>query len=137
MTVDLTSSWFIAPGCEDQVEAALTQLAAAVLQDEPGTLTYLVHRPLPATSGLQSLPPPPGELVLFFERYADVAAFQAHVNGPLFQGFVANYGQCFIGTGGKPFSTVQFLTPIAGFVERGGDTDDQRENDQSSHTHLT
>ena len=43
--VSLTSQWFIRPGCEAEVHAAVTRLAFDVRMQEPDTLTYLVHTP--------------------------------------------------------------------------------------------
>jgi predicted enzyme related to lactoylglutathione lyase/quinol monooxygenase YgiN len=114
--VSLTSHWFIAPGREIEARQALMALPAAVQANEPGTLTYLVHTPYGADARLQSLPPPEPLRVLFFETYADPDAFLAHVNGPTFTHFVATYGHCFVGTNGKPYTTVQFLDLLAGFV---------------------
>jgi predicted enzyme related to lactoylglutathione lyase/quinol monooxygenase YgiN len=116
--VSLTSRWFIQPGLEGVVLPALIQLAAQVQADEPDTLTYLVHFPFVADIRLQSLPPPDPLMVLFFETYASPDAFLAHVDGPTFTSFVAEYGQCFVQAGGKPYTTVQFLDFLAGFAGR-------------------
>jgi predicted enzyme related to lactoylglutathione lyase/quinol monooxygenase YgiN len=121
--VSLTSQWFIRPGCEDQVIEAVTQLAAEVESQEPGTLTYLVHTQWAGDGGLQSLPPFNPLSLLFFEIYRDAQAFQDHVNGPLFTQFVQLYGDHFVTSGGKsiaegarPYTTVQFLSRRAGYV---------------------
>lgn len=115
--VCLTSRWFLKPGCEDKVLAAIrSDMVPQIEAGEPGTLTYLVHRPLGDRDGLQSLPPTDAALLLFYEEYASPAAFQAHVTGPIFTGFVADYGDCFVEAGGKPFTTVTFLSRETGFV---------------------
>ncbi|MCV4339523.1 antibiotic biosynthesis monooxygenase [Pseudomonas capsici] len=118
MPISLTSQWFIQPGQEMEARQALMQLALDVQASEPGTLTYLVHTPFGADARLQSLPPPDPLLVLFFETYASPDAFLAHVNGPLFTGFVAQHGHCFVSSNGKPYTTVQFLDTLAGFSGR-------------------
>ena len=114
--VSLTSTWFMKPGAEDELLPALQTLARVVETEEPGTLTYLVH--LPSGEGsLQSLPPPNATSVTFFETYRDADAFRDHVNGPRFTRFVADYGALFVaGPGGQPYTTVDFLSPLAGFA---------------------
>ena len=123
--VSLTSQWFIRPGCEGQVQDAVKKLAANIASQEQGTLTYLVHMTWTDTSVLQSLPPSVAPSLLFFETYRDADAFKAHVRGPLFKQFVTEYGHCFIssdpipndtGPGANPYTTVQFLSQVAGFA---------------------
>ena len=115
-TISLLSQWFIAPGCEAEAIAAIRQVAANVQAGEPGTLTYLVHTPFTGVPPLQSVPPSPPGSVVFFETYANAEAFVAHVTGPIFTEFVAQYGHCFVTAHGSPYTTVQFLHDIAGFA---------------------
>lgn len=124
-SVSLTSQWFIRPGFEKRVQKAVKKLAADIASKEPGTLTYLVHMPWADTGVLQSLPPSTAPSLLFFETYRDADAFKAHVRGELFGQFVKDYGHCFIpsdpitddpGSKAGPYTTVQFLTRVAGFV---------------------
>jgi uncharacterized protein len=117
--VSLTSTWFIRPGCEEAVDAALQQLAVDVEQHEPDTLTYLVHLPYQSDSRLQSLPPADPLSVLFFETYRNADAFFKHVNGPVFTGFVQQYGHLFVSSNGKPFTFVDYLETRAGFMRTG------------------
>nr|WKF61250.1 hypothetical protein HUO10_005781 [Paraburkholderia busanensis] len=114
--VSLTSNWFIRPGCEEAADAALRALALEVERQEPDTLTYLVHRHRPDTPKLQSLPPGDPLTVLFFETYRNADAFLRHVNGPVFTQFVQQHGDLFVQSNGKPFTTVEFLDTLAGFV---------------------
>jgi quinol monooxygenase YgiN len=118
----LTSTWTIKRGKERPAIAALKRLARQVEQGEEGTLLYLVHVP---DMRLESLPTPSNLEVVFFEVYKDKAAFCAHVNGPIFEGFVAKHGDLFLSTEGvcgggegaaKPFSTVEFLERKGGFI---------------------
>lgn len=115
-TVSLTSNWFIRPGCEQAADAALRVLAREVQLEEPDTLTYLVHRPFHDPAQLQSLPPGNPLTVLFFETYRNADAFLRHVNGPVFTQFVQQHGDLFVQSNGKPFTTVEFLETLAGFV---------------------
>lgn len=116
--ISLVSGWFIEPGCEDAVRAALMDLAEAV-RAEAGTLTYLAHFTTGAPVGIGALlsprPPDPPSL-LFYETYRDAAAFNDHVNGATFQNFVRNHGRLFRQVGGRLYTTLQFLDRVAGFV---------------------
>lgn len=122
--VSLTSRWFIKPGCEQAAGAALRQLAHDVERDEPDTLTYLVHRPYLADSRLQSLPPAEPRTVLFFETYRNADAFLRHVNGPAFRAFIERHGELFVAANGKPFTFVEFLETLTGFVRAGASSTD-------------
>jgi hypothetical protein len=115
-SVSLISEWFIKPGCEEAALTALKQLAEEVRLNEPETLTYLVHTPFDSDPQLESLPPATPQSVLFFEVYRDANAFLHHVNGPVFTGFVKQYGALFRAAHGNPFTTVEFLATQAGFV---------------------
>lgn len=119
--VNLISRWFIKPGQEAEASAALARLAQDVRAQEPDTLTYLVHRPA-GDARLQSLPPSEPGAVVFFESYRSTEAFLRHVNGPVFQNFVASHGDLFVPIGEShpvPFATVEFLRKEAGFVRTG------------------
>ena len=116
MTLHLTSQWFIKPNCEQEVLDAVTRLASCVEAEEPDTLTYLVHVPHVINEpNLPSLPPADSRMLLFFEVYRDVQAFQNHLRGRLFTEFVHDFGDRFVSANGKPFTTVQFLSLHAGF----------------------
>ncbi|MGG1948745.1 antibiotic biosynthesis monooxygenase [Trinickia sp. NRRL B-1857] len=118
--VSLTSRWFVRPGCEQAAEEALRQLASDVERNEPDTLTYLVHQPYRGDGRLQSLPPSEPRTVLFFETYRSADAFVRHVNGPVFGAFVERYGELFVASNGKPFTFVEFVQTLAGFVRAAG-----------------
>ncbi len=60
-----------AKGKEGALAALLTEQAGVVLRSEPGCLVYRVHR---STTDPM--------LFLFYETYADDAAFEAHRNAP-------------------------------------------------------
>ena len=60
-------------GKGDALAALLTEQVAAVLAAEPGCLVYRTHR---------STTDP--DLFLFYEQYADQAAFEAHGRAPHF-----------------------------------------------------
>ncbi len=119
--VSLTSRWYIRPGCEDSILGAIREvLVPAVETHEPGTLTYLVHRPFAADPRLQALPPTDAQTLLFFEEYASPDSFLSHVHGQIFGDFVARHGDGFVQVDGKPYTTVTFLSRQAGFVRASG-----------------
>lgn len=118
----LISTWTIKEGSERQAVAALKRLAKQVNEQEPDTLVYLVHVP---DMRQPSLPTPPALQVVFFEIYRSKAAFDSHVNGPVFQGFLAKHVGLFLSTkvkcpdGGEvtqPYTTVEFMRREAGFI---------------------
>src|ERR1043165_4515931 len=118
--VDLVSGWYIRQGCESAASEAVLSLAAAGAE-EPGTLVYLVHFSAGTPAGVAPTPAPlptdPPNL-LFYESYWDPEAFNDHLRGPAFQNFLSEHGALFRQVDGKPFSTVQFLERVAGFVRQ-------------------
>lgn len=119
----LCSKWTIKRGEEEETGiAALADLAREVQEQEEGTLVYLVHVP---DMTQPSLPTPSGLEVVFFEVYRDEQAFADHVNGAIFQQFVARYKDLFLPVtvttqdGEKvtgPLMLVEFLERKAGFI---------------------
>ena len=61
-------------GTEDEAEAAFRKQIDYVTREEPGTLEYVMHR-------LKKDP----TVFLFYERYADAAAFDKHGKSPAMQ----------------------------------------------------
>jgi len=94
---------------------AIANLAAEVQANELGTLMYLVHTPY-SDATHPSIPPTNTGEIVFFEMYADLAAFDTHVSGPYFQRFLADYGGMFVQHNEQPFVTCEFLSPNSGFV---------------------
>ena len=111
----LTSRWNIKPGCEAAAKAALKKLAKDVQKNEPDTLLYLVHTPDMSQTSLPGVSP---QAVLFVESYKNKAAFNNHVNGPVFQQFLTKHRGLFEVFPGdtNPFMQVEFLRREAGFV---------------------
>ncbi len=60
-----------AKGKGDALAALLTEQSAVVRQNEPGCIVYRLHRAVDDP-----------ELFLFYETYADAAAFDAHRRAP-------------------------------------------------------
>ncbi len=113
----VTSQWFIRPGADDEVVRAVREeLVPAIEADEPGTLMYLVHRPITTGPPLASLPPPDPGALLFVEEYSSPESFHRHVTGAAFTGFVARHGADFLQVNASPYTTVTFWSRRAGFV---------------------
>ena len=114
--LSLISFWYLVPERQTEGVVALKQLARDVLAAEPDTLSYVIH--VPFTKGgdsIQSLPPSTPHSVLFYEVYRTPEAFLHHLNGPVFKNFVERHGSLFLSAHGAPFTTVEFLSRVAGF----------------------
>lgn len=102
--ISLTSKWMLKNGCPEELYQELAGLADTVKAAEPDTLMYMVHLDAPQCLDEDNNPiePPPQPIALpaqrsvtFFEAYKDEVAFSRHVNGPVFQGFLKNFGHYF------------------------------------------
>ena len=91
----------IQPGKEDEAEKAISEMVAAVEANEPGALTYIMHRSQKD----------PGEITVF-EVYADAEAFNAHGQTSHMATLRSGFGPLF-----DPASVkIERLERIAGFV---------------------
>ncbi len=91
-------------GKEEEALAKVTALAEAVQANEPGTLAYVVHRSQENPSE-----------VVFFERYADGAAQEAHAKSEHMGAMRENFAEIF-----DPASIkIEQLDHIAGSVRAG------------------
>jgi quinol monooxygenase YgiN len=118
----VTGRWSIKQGCEAKARTALKQLARNVQEKEPDTLLYLVH--VPSMKGF-SFPAASPLDVIFVEGYKDLAAFNAHLNGPVFTQFLDKHLDLFLTSpvtlpdGRKKNSllfTAESLLRLGGFV---------------------
>ena len=108
----IISKWTILDHFRDEVIAALKALVIKVQQAEPDTWAYTVHTP---DFNQPSLPTPAAGEVIFFEIYKDEAAFLSHVSGPVFTDFVATFGDMFLSSHGRPYTTLEIMIQEAGF----------------------
>jgi quinol monooxygenase YgiN len=92
------------PGKEDAALAQFRKMVKSVEANEPGVLVYAFHR----------LQDDPSELV-FWEAYADDAAFKAHAGTPHMGEMRAAFAELFDPTTVK----LERLERIAGFVRAG------------------
>ncbi len=89
------------PGKEDEAMAAFLGMVEKTEANEPGTVAYVLHR-------LQN---DPSELV-FFEAYADDAAFKSHMGSEHMKVMRAAFGELFDTTTVK----MERLERVAGFA---------------------
>jgi quinol monooxygenase YgiN len=109
----IIARWTILDGKRDEAIAALGELAQAVEAEEPFTWMYTIHTP-DLTQG--NLPTPPENEVIFFSVFEDADAFQKHLNGPVFQDWVAKYLDLFLVSHDYLFVLAEYLDRQAGFV---------------------
>ncbi|MCB9246371.1 MAG: antibiotic biosynthesis monooxygenase [Flavobacteriales bacterium] len=119
MALHLISRWLIRESQTDEAELALQQFEKMAME-EPGTLVYLIHRPLNDPDLVSDPTPYPNE-VLFFEVYADKPAFQHHVERQ--QEYLRSSGmfKCFVTPASEPMKTaemVEFLHLERGFIKK-------------------
>lgn len=111
----IIASWYVQEGKRTKAVKALKALACEVKQKEKDTWGYLVH-----SGATGSLPPSSPNAIVFIEIYKNKKAFLAHVNGPVFQGFLKKNKNLFVSVppGKDPFFQVQNLNRIEGFVRK-------------------
>lgn len=111
--LSIVARWWIVPGREDAAVAALAELAQQVEAHEPFTTMYLVH----TTIAEGSRPTPPPNEVVFVSAWPDRAAFQKHLDGPVFTKWIARYLDLFLtDDSGGLFVTGELLDRRAGYV---------------------
>jgi quinol monooxygenase YgiN len=110
--ISIVTKWWIVPGKEDQAIAALRELARDVERHEPFTTMYLINTPVVAGSR----PAPPDNEVVFLGTWDDRAAFDRHLNGPLFKDWLARYLDLFLTGNGGLYVAAELLERQAGFI---------------------
>ncbi len=91
----------VQPGKEAEAEVAISEMVAAVEANEPGALTYIMHRSRKD----------PGEITVF-EVYAGDEALDSHNKTPYMAQFRSHFGPLF-----DPASVkIERLERLAGFV---------------------
>jgi quinol monooxygenase YgiN len=78
MAITVVATVRVRPGSEERFLKAVAPLLEHVLQNEPDTLVYLLHRERGASNGF-----------LFYEVYADEGALAAHSSSEVLQRFFA------------------------------------------------
>ena len=109
--ITLTAQFTMRPG---KIRGALALVAAVKRQaetDQPGTLVYLVHRVLGKNGA-------PGRTLLFYERYRNKKALDAHLQSSSWRAIETNWERYFEGRSTKSIQS-SMLQRIAAF-ERAG-----------------
>lgn len=117
--IHLISRWKIKNGYQKEAEKVLVQFEERA-RNEPGTLSYLIHRPM-WDIDLVSKPTPSQLEVLFYERYANKEAFLSHVNGQKEFMRAHGYFEYFVPPPNSPGSAsemVEFLRLERGYLQK-------------------
>jgi quinol monooxygenase YgiN len=126
--ISLMSIWELIDGCPEELKRELEALGDKVKDAEPDTLLYLVHiqAPSPLDPNNNPIEPPPSPIPLlnqkeaiFLEIYKDEVAFSRHINGPVFQTFLKQYGKYFKpdpSRPGWPITKSGVFARISGFI---------------------
>jgi quinol monooxygenase YgiN len=113
--ISIVAKWSILQGQEKAAVSALKILARAVQKEEPFVSMYTIHVP---DFSATSFPTPSMSDVVFFSVFKNKAAFQKHLKGPVFQGWLAKYGSHFLMNNDNLFVVSEFLARQAGFVRQ-------------------
>jgi quinol monooxygenase YgiN len=111
--LSVVAKWSMLSGRRDQALAALKILALEVQREEPFVLMYSIHVPHPHVT---SFPTPSECEVLFFSVFTDLAAFKAHLDGPVFRAWMDQYSHLFLTKNDDLFVISEFLDRATGFV---------------------
>lgn len=111
--ISIVAKWSILPGKEDQAVVALKDLACRVQREEPFVPMYTIHVP---NFKAASFPIPPAADVVFFSVFDDEAAFQKHLQGPVFRDWLALHKDLFLFNSGNLFVVSEMIDRIAGYV---------------------
>jgi quinol monooxygenase YgiN len=111
--VTINANWTILEGKREQAIAALRELEKEVQEKEPFVLMYTIHVP---NLKLTSYPTPAPSGVFFFSIFESYAAFEKHLNGPVFQDWLKKYQSLFLTNAGGLFVTSEWLERIAGYI---------------------
>ena len=103
--VTIIARFTMQEGKEEKALEELRKMAEAVQANEPGTLAYLFLR---SPDNLSE--------IIFFESYADDAAFQAHMQTPHMGAFRSAFGEAFDGSKTK----FERLERVSGFSRAMG-----------------
>ncbi len=111
--VTINANWTILEGKREAAILALRELEREVREQEPFVLMYTIHVP---NMQLTSYPTPSPNGVFFFSIFESYAAFEQHLNGPVFQNWLKKYQSLFLSNQGNLFVVSEWLDRIAGYI---------------------
>lgn len=113
--ISIVAKWSILPGKHEQAAIALKDLAGRVEREEPFVPMYTIHIPDFKSA---SFPIPSDADVVFFSVFDDAAAFQKHLDGPVFRDWLALHKDLFLFNSGNLFVVSEMIDRIAGYVRQ-------------------
>jgi quinol monooxygenase YgiN len=111
--ISIVAKWSILPGKHKAAVTALQDLACRVQREEPFVPMYTIHIP---NFQAASFPIPSDANVVFFSVFDDEAAFQKHLQGPVFRDWLALHKDLFLFNSGNLFVVSEMIDRIAGYV---------------------
>ena len=112
MAVTSWASFTMRPGREAGALKLIRAVKRQAEREQPGTLVYLVHL-------LDDKDGKPGRTLVFYERYRNQAALEAHLASSSWQAVVAQWKEFFEGGSAKKGVKFAPLTRIAAFGRAG------------------
>lgn len=113
--ISIVARWSLIEATRAQALDALAELARRVEREEPFVPMYTIHVP---DFSIDSYPTPAPTDVVFFSVFDDRAAFEAHLHGPVFSDWLAEFGHLFLFNGDSLFVVSELLSRSAGFVRQ-------------------
>jgi quinol monooxygenase YgiN len=109
--ITLTAQFTMRTGKVREASALVTAVKEQAETSQPGTLVYLVHRVLDPHGR-------PGRTLLFYERYKDQQALDAHLNSSSWKAIEKDWTTCFEGPSSKSIQA-SMLARVAAFERPG------------------
>jgi quinol monooxygenase YgiN len=113
--ITIIAKWSILEGKTAEALAALKILEQEVKDKEPFVPMYTINTP---NFKLTSFPTPPPTEVIFVSAFDDFAAFEKHLNGPVFQGWLKKYIHLFLTNNGNLFVVSEWLERQFGYIRQ-------------------
>lgn len=112
MAVTTWGSFTMRRGQEKGALKLINAVKRQAQKDQPGTLVYLVHRLTDAKGR-------PTRTLLFYERYRNMKALNAHLASSSWQAVVSHWPTYFEGESAKKGVTFENMDRIAAFARDG------------------
>ena len=109
----IIAKWTILEGKRKKALAALKILEREVRTNEPFVLMYTINTP---DFKLTNFPTPPQNEVIFVSAFASDAAFEKHLKGPVFQGWLKKYKTLFLTNNDNLFVIAEWLHREYGYI---------------------